>query len=73
MTATVQLLTIEQVAEALGTSAQTVYRRVWSGELPTINIGPKDGKPRLRVRESDLQAYTDAREVQIPARRRSVA
>lgn len=67
-----QLLTIAEAAEALGTNPQAVYRRVWACELKAIDIGTGT-KSRLRIRSTDLEAYVDAREVRIPTRRRSAA
>ncbi|HEU4543428.1 MAG TPA: helix-turn-helix domain-containing protein [Jiangellaceae bacterium] len=58
-----KLLTIKQAARVLNTSALTVYRRIYAGELPAIDIGSKTGKPCLRVKETDLWAYIDARQV----------
>ena len=68
----IQLLTIAQVAEALGTNPQAVYRRIWAKEIKAVNIGTGT-KSRLRVRTSDLERYVNDRELAIPSRRRSVA
>lgn len=46
------LLTIEQTADALNMSPETVRRRIKSGQLPVI----RDGRI-VRVRPADLRAY----------------
>lgn len=67
-----QLLTIAQVAEMLGTNTQAVYRRIWAKEMKAINIGTGT-KSRLRVRSTDLEKYVDERELSVPGRRRNAA
>ena len=39
MAATTTLLRVDEVAERLGVSRVTVYRRVWDGSLPALRVG----------------------------------
>ena len=39
MSETDKLFRIKEVAELLGVSTRTVYRRIWSNELPAVKIG----------------------------------
>ncbi len=47
------LLTVGEVAERLNCSRELVYKRIESGALPAIRIGPRG----LRVDPRDLGAY----------------
>jgi excisionase family DNA binding protein len=49
------LLSVAQVAERLNVSRLTVYRRIWSGQLPALRIGER-GAP-LRVDETELETW----------------
>lgn len=57
-----QLLTIAEAAERLSTHKQTVYRLVWDGLLPYINLAKPGQRPRLRVRESVLDEFVNGRD-----------
>ncbi len=52
-----RLLTTRQVADYLGLSPETVLRRYRGGELPGIRLASNV----LRFRESELEAWLDAR------------
>jgi excisionase family DNA binding protein len=52
-----RLLTTRQVAEFLGLSPETVLRRYRAGEL----LGYRLGSNVLRFRESDVEAFLEAR------------
>jgi len=41
---------IKEVAELLGVSTRTVYRRIWANELPALKIGGL-----YYIRQSDLE------------------
>ena len=47
--------TVQEVADKLGVSIETVRRRIREGALPHIALTPKN----YRVTESDLQKYLD--------------
>ena len=51
------LLTTRQVAEYLGLSLETVLRRYRAGDLPGYRLASNV----LRFRESDVDAYLEAR------------
>jgi excisionase family DNA binding protein len=55
--------TLHEVAEALGVGIDTVARWVSAGELRAVNVSRNRAsqKPRLRVLESDLQAFLAGR------------
>ena len=55
-TATDQYLSLNEVAEQLGTSSQTVRRWVKSGELPAYKPGKE-----WRIKEGDLTGFLEAR------------
>ncbi|MEU4595350.1 helix-turn-helix domain-containing protein [Micromonospora aurantiaca (nom. illeg.)] len=62
-----QLLTVIEVAALWGVDKQTVYRAIWDGELPFIDLAkPGAKKARIRVRESAAEKYLESRET--PAR-----
>jgi excisionase family DNA binding protein len=50
-----QLLTVEDVADALKASETTAKRLISSGKLPSVHIGRS-----VRVRPSDLQKFIEA-------------
>ncbi len=52
------LLTIQETAIRLRLTASSVYRLVNRGLLQAIRVGY--GRGRLRIEETDLQAYLDA-------------
>lgn len=49
-------LTVKEAADVLHTHPQTVYRFVWAGQLPRINIGQGKSRPRFRIRRSAVDA-----------------
>lgn len=66
-----QVLTIPEVGQRLGMSRNTVYRLINSGDLRVVDVGaPKrkgePHKPRMRIREDDLDAFIEARTVAPP-------
>jgi len=57
-----QMLTVVEVAAALGVDKQTVYRAIWAGELTWVNLAsPGARRARIRVRKSAVEAYLAAR------------
>mgnify|MGYP002869731295 CR=1 FL=1 len=54
------LLTAREVAEVMRVSTMTVYRLIKAGELGAIRVGK-----HLRIRQSDVVAYLDARVVPV--------
>lgn len=56
------MLTLVEAGRVLKVSRVTVWRRVCAGEIPAIDVGA-GSKARLRIKESDLSAYIDARKV----------
>jgi excisionase family DNA binding protein len=67
----VRLLTVDEVADALKQHKQTVYRLVYGGEMPWVNVAKKGARAAIRIREEDLQAYVAARYT--PATKRRAA
>lgn len=67
---------IPEVSESLGVSSDTVKVWIQRGELRAINVSlnRQSRKPRLRIRECDLEAFLSSRETgkpeQKPARRK---
>jgi excisionase family DNA binding protein len=53
----VQLLTLSQVADRLQVSLSDVRRKIRSGILPSVRLGPR----QVRVLVSDLQVYVKSR------------
>ena len=51
-----QLLTIEEVAQALKVSKMTVYRYIKANKLPAYKLGQE-----LRVKEEDLNEFLKQR------------
>jgi excisionase family DNA binding protein len=55
------LLTVAQVAERLNLSTKQVRRRIASGDLPAVKLGPEPGAHvRVDERELDEYVYGDA-------------
>lgn len=55
-------LTVLDVAALLRVGKQTVYRRVWAGELPYINIASSGAsKARIRIPESAVHRFMASR------------
>lgn len=53
------LLKVSEVAERLGVGRDWVYTRINRGEIPVVELG--DTRKNQRVRESDLEAFIEAR------------
>lgn len=53
------LLKISDAAERLSVSRYWIYRRIESGELPVVELGST--RKNQRIRESDLDAFIEAR------------
>ena len=49
------MLKVQEVANRLSVSAQTVYRLIDNGELPAIRVG----RHRLRVEEQALERFIE--------------
>lgn len=64
-----RLLRLYEVAELLGVSTVTAWRRVRAGELLAIDVGVR-GRPQLRVRRSAVEDYIRSREIRPLARGR---
>ena len=56
-----KLLSIAEVATALGCSEANVYSLIDSGKLPFVPVGRKKG---YRVASDDLQAFIESRKLQ---------
>jgi len=56
-----RLLTVADAAEVMGVHPQTVYRLIWDGALPWVNVA-RQGRARIRIRQSALAAYLASRE-----------
>lgn len=58
-----QLLTVREAAERIKLHVRNVQRRIASGEIPWVNIAPKDArKATVRIRESALIEYLERRD-----------
>lgn len=58
------LLSVSEVAAALGCGRDTVYRLMTSGALPSVTVGDR----LRRVRRDDLRAFVDTLAETRPAR-----
>lgn len=60
--------TLAEVAESLKVSDETVAHWIRNGELTAFNVSRdrQSGKPRLRVRQSDLDAFLATRSTAPP-------
>lgn len=54
-----RLLKVVEVAELLGVGDDWVYERINRGELPVVELG--DTRKNQRIRETDLEAFVEAR------------
>lgn len=54
-------LTVREAADVMRVDKQTVYRLVWAGELPRIDIGTGK-RPRYRTRRSAIDRWMKSRE-----------
>jgi len=51
-----------QIAKLMRVSIRSVLHWIGTGELPAVNIAAgRDGQPRWRIDESDLQSFIAAR------------
>lgn len=58
-------LTVVEVAQSIRVDPKTVYRMLAAGDLPRINIGKGKRKPRIRIRQSAVEAYMADREKKV--------
>lgn len=62
----VRLLSVKEVAALWGVDKQTVYRLIWSGHLPFVDLAaPGSARARIRIRESVAEQYVTSREHQM--------
>lgn len=59
---TTRLLSVPQVADALGCSTRHVYNLIGQGGLRVVNIAAGTNS-KTRIRESDLDAFVQSRTV----------
>jgi len=57
------IFTVAMIAEKLKVSKTIVYGWVESHELPHFRLGAKGHRGSIRVEETDLQAFMEARKV----------
>ncbi|OZC84497.1 hypothetical protein CH282_15280 [Rhodococcus sp. 06-418-1B] len=57
------LVTVAEAAQRLGTTDQFVRKQIRTGQLPAISINAR----ALRIRPEDLDAWIDSRSKQVPA------
>ena len=55
-----KMLTVDAVAERIGQSKWSVYRKIAAGTIPAIRLGA--GRSALRVREVELERWLDGDE-----------
>ena len=58
-----ELLSISEVCQELGMGKSWVYRRLKSGEIPSIKLGHN-----IKVKRSDLEQYIQRQPYQTPGR-----
>jgi excisionase family DNA binding protein len=56
---TLQLLSIEEVCQVLGMGKSWTYRRIKSGEIPSVKLGRS-----IKVKREDLEGYLESRRYQ---------
>ncbi len=54
---TQQLLTVREVAQRLGQSRFSIYRKISAGTIPALRLG--DERSALRIREDELERWLD--------------
>ena len=54
-----ELLSIPEVCQELGMGKSWVYRRIQSGEIPSVKLGRN-----IKVRREDLEGYLEAQRYQ---------
>jgi excisionase family DNA binding protein len=52
-----RLLTVKETAKLWNVSERTVYRKIWSGELPVVLLTPKTP----RIKESVVVQYVESK------------
>jgi excisionase family DNA binding protein len=52
-----KLLTPAEVAERLAVNRVTVYRRIWSGDLPAVTTTAFNKRAVLRIDEVELERW----------------
>lgn len=69
----IRLQTVQEVADALQVDCGKVLRWLASGELRGVDVSQRrGGRPRWRIRQSDLAMFLDARaSAAAPMRRRN--
>lgn len=55
------LLTIREAASRIGCSPGLVYALCREGVLPRVQIGLGHHRPRIRIREDDLEGYIESK------------
>ncbi len=58
-----ELLSIEEVCRALGMGKSWTYRRIKSGEIPSVKLGRS-----IKVKKSDLEEYLENHRYQPPTK-----
>lgn len=70
--ATDDYLTVAQIAALMNAGVSTVYRLIYAGDLPTVDVSVqhtkaqskgKQPRARLRVRRSKFEAFMSSREL----------
>jgi excisionase family DNA binding protein len=56
------LLSITEVCQELGMGKSWVYKRIQSGEIPSVKLGHN-----IKVKREDLQSYLERQRNQLPA------
>lgn len=56
-----KLHTVDQAAEILSLHPQQVRELIWAKELSWVNVGQGKKRPRIRVRESELERFIKTR------------
>ena len=54
-----KLLSMQEVCEALGMGKSWTYRRIKSGEIPSVKLGRS-----IKVKREDLEEYLESRRYQ---------
>lgn len=58
-----EYLTVLEAAGVMHVNKQTVYRLVWAGDLPYINIGRGQSRARIRIRRSAIDRLMASLEI----------
>lgn len=61
-----QLMTVVEFGRRIGKSRTAAYRIVVAGDIAVVNVGSRQ-RPQLRISETDLRAYIEARRIQARA------